>query len=79
MPGLALTDLWETKGAPARNDGAADNAARPVRLEPPANGTILRIVEFPPDIAWRNRTDAREGVRLDRRGARAGRSTRPIR
>jgi len=61
MPGLALTDLWETKGAPARNDGAADNADRPVRLEPPRGGTILRIVEFPPDSAWRGRTDGREG------------------
>jgi hypothetical protein len=61
MPGLALTDLWETKGAPARNEGAADNADRPVRLEPPRNGTILRIVEFPPDSAWRGKTDGREG------------------
>ena len=59
MPGLALTDLWETTGAPARNAGSADNAARPVRLEPPKNGTILRIVEFPPDSQWRNRADAR--------------------
>ncbi len=32
-----------------------------MRLEPPANGTILRIVEFPPDSAWRGRTDGREG------------------
>jgi mannose-6-phosphate isomerase-like protein (cupin superfamily) len=60
MPGLALTDLWETDGAPASNAGKADAAARPVRLEPPASGTILRIVEFPPDSAWRNRADARE-------------------
>ena len=60
MPGLALTDLWETKGAPARNEGATDDADRPVRLEPPRNGTILRIVEFPPDAHWRSRADARE-------------------
>jgi hypothetical protein len=60
MPGLALTDLWETKAAPARNEGSADNADRQVRLEPPRNGTILRIVEFPPDSQWRNRADARE-------------------
>ena len=59
MPGLALTDLWETKGAPARNEGEADNADRPVRLEPPRNGTILRIVEFPPDSQWRSRAGAR--------------------
>jgi mannose-6-phosphate isomerase-like protein (cupin superfamily) len=59
MPGLALTDLWETTGAPANNDGHSDAAARPVRLEPPKNGTLFRIVEFPPDSQWRNRADAR--------------------
>jgi mannose-6-phosphate isomerase-like protein (cupin superfamily) len=53
MPGLALTDLWETKGAPASNEGQADAADRPIRLEPPKNGTILRIVEFPPDTQWK--------------------------
>src|SRR5262245_41990317 len=35
MPGVALTDLWETVGSPASNAGSADAAARPVRLEPP--------------------------------------------
>ena len=59
MPGLALTDLWETRGAPAGNTGLEDAADRPVRLEPPRNGTILRIVEFPPDSQWRERADAR--------------------
>lgn len=63
MPGLALTDLWETKGAPASNAGDADAADRPVHLEPPKNGTILRIVEFPPDSAWRNRTDGKDGFK----------------
>ena len=57
MPGLALTDLWETGAAPASNVGDKDAAARPVRLEPPKNGTILRIVEFPPDSAWRGGAD----------------------
>jgi mannose-6-phosphate isomerase-like protein (cupin superfamily) len=59
MPGLALTDLWETKSAPASNAGSADAAERPVRLEPPKNGTILRVVEFPPDSQWRRSADAR--------------------
>jgi hypothetical protein len=48
MPSLTLTDPWEAATAPASNAGNADAAARPVRLEPPQNGTILRIVEFPP-------------------------------
>lgn len=53
MPGVVLTDLWETASAPADNSGSADAVARPVRLEPPGSGSILRIVEFPPDSAWR--------------------------
>ena len=59
MPGLALTDLWETTGAPANNEGKEDAAKRPVRLEPPAGGTIVRIVEFPPDSQWRGKADAK--------------------
>jgi len=53
MPGLALTDLWETTTAPASNLGSSDAAARPVRLEPPSEGSIFRIVEFPPDSHWK--------------------------
>lgn len=61
--GLFLTDLWETDGAPASNAGDKDAAARPIRLEPPQNGTILRIVEFPPDSAWRGVTDGKAGFK----------------
>jgi hypothetical protein len=60
MPGLSLTDLWQTGSAPADNTGEADAADRPVVLEPPASGTIFRLVEFPPDSAWRGRADAAE-------------------
>jgi hypothetical protein len=63
MPGLALTDLWETGPAPASNEGDRDAASRPVRLEPPRNGTILRIVEFPPDSAGRRGADAKEAFK----------------
>jgi hypothetical protein len=49
VPTFGLTNLWVTDSAPADNTGAADAAARPVVLEPPANGTIFRVVEFPPD------------------------------
>jgi quercetin dioxygenase-like cupin family protein len=49
MPGLALTNLWVTDGAPADNSGQVDGAARPVVLEPPARGSIFRVVDFSPD------------------------------
>ena len=63
FPGLALTDLWETTGAPADNDGHGDAAARPVRLEPPRNGTIFRIVEFPPDSSRPKDADGSAGFK----------------
>jgi len=52
LPGrgdFGLTNLWVTDRSPASNAGSADAAARPVVLEPPANGTIFRVVEFPPE------------------------------
>ncbi len=63
FPGLALTDLWETKGAPASNEGDADAADRPIRLEPPRSGTILRIVEFPPDSTRPRDSDGSAGFK----------------
>ena len=54
LPGradLALTDLWVTDRAPASNAGSADAAKRRMSLEPPMNGSIFRVVEFPPDAA----------------------------
>ena len=60
MPGVALTDLWRTATSPASNAGNKDAAAGKIKLEPPASGTILRIVEFPPDKAWRKTADAKK-------------------
>jgi len=60
MPGLAITDLWRTGSAPASNSGNADSAAGRIKLEPPPSGTILRIVEFPPDAAWRGTADPKK-------------------
>ena len=57
--GVALTDLWRTTTSPALNSGNKDAAAGRIKLEPPGDGTILRIVEFPPDAAWRKTADAK--------------------
>jgi len=58
MPGVALTDLWETLSAPADNRGALDASDRPVRLTAPNPGSIFRLVEFPPDSQWRGVANA---------------------
>ena len=44
-----VTELWETRSAPADNSGNAEVTDHPFRLAPPKNGTVLRIIEYPPD------------------------------
>ncbi len=47
--GLQLTELWETRSAPADNSGAKDAADHERRIEPVGGGTVFRIIEYPPD------------------------------
>lgn len=42
-------ELWETTSTPADNRGSADAIQRGHRLLPPQNGSVLRIIEYPPD------------------------------
>lgn len=49
-PNVSLTDLWITNAMPASNEGDADpTMAAPFQLLPPKNGTVIRILEIPPD------------------------------
>src|SRR5215467_9192885 len=49
-PGSAIvTELWETRSAPADNRGAAEVTDHPFKLAPPKHGSVLRIIEYPPD------------------------------
>lgn len=47
--GLRLTELWETKSMPADIRSPGDAARRERRIEPDANGTVFRVIEYPPD------------------------------
>ena len=47
--GLRLTELWETRSAPADNAGSGDAAAHEKRIEPVNGGTVFRVIEYPPD------------------------------
>lgn len=46
--GIASAVLWITDETPADISGSKDRAARTVGVPPPPNGSILRIVDFPP-------------------------------
>jgi len=47
--GLKLTEIWETRSAPADNSGARDAGDHERRIEPPGGGSVFRIIEYPPD------------------------------
>ncbi|HUD89343.1 MAG TPA: hypothetical protein VMR17_23045, partial [Xanthobacteraceae bacterium] len=42
-------ELWETARTPADNRGNDDAIARGHRLPPPQNGSVFRVIEYPPD------------------------------
>ena len=46
---VTVTELWETRASPADNRGNADPIDHPFRLMPPKNGTVFRIIAYPPD------------------------------
>jgi hypothetical protein len=49
-PGYRAVNVWRTEEAPARI-GASDTTAQHKGILPPRNGTILRIIDFPPEPA----------------------------
>jgi naringenin degradation protein FdeH len=49
--GNALTMLWVTAESPVDVAGSADRAETKVGVPPPPNGSIFRIVDFPPAAA----------------------------
>jgi hypothetical protein len=47
--GVVSTLLWATDELPADISGTADRAEREIGVPPPPNGSIFRVVEFPPE------------------------------
>jgi len=52
--GLVSTLLWVTDERPAEVSGG-DRAAREIGVPPPPNGSIFRVVDFPPESGTRSR------------------------
>jgi hypothetical protein len=63
QPNFAVTDFWKTAGTPADNGNATarDPCGLPIQVVPPANGTVFRIVQFPPDTDWAAKAAAMGG------------------
>ena len=56
--GIVSTLLWVTDETPADISGSADRAAREIGVPPPPNGSILRVVDFPPESAAKQADNA---------------------
>lgn len=46
--GVAFYEIWNTAGSPVRVDNGADPTGRPLQIEPPEQGSIIRFVDFGP-------------------------------
>ena len=55
--GIVSTLLWVTDETPADISGSADRAAREIAVPPPPNGSILRVVDFPPESEGGSKID----------------------
>jgi mannose-6-phosphate isomerase-like protein (cupin superfamily) len=45
---IVVTELWETRSAPADNNGHDDPSAHPLHVQPPTMGSVFRIISYPP-------------------------------
>ena len=60
-PGYSSARVWATSATPASIRNVADTVHwLPQALEPPAGGSVCRIVTFPPDSSWRGKVGAGE-------------------
>jgi mannose-6-phosphate isomerase-like protein (cupin superfamily) len=48
-PGYRVTNLWATEAAPARINADNDGLAGLNGVMPPRHGTVLRMIDFPPE------------------------------
>ena len=57
-PGFASTRLWVTSETPARVTGIRETLHLPHTIEPPKNGSVCRVVEFPPEASYLKKISA---------------------
>ena len=58
-PGVQINNVWRVHESPAALAGNDDTApaAERLGLEPPAKGSVFRVIEFPPEKDWIDKID----------------------
>jgi mannose-6-phosphate isomerase-like protein (cupin superfamily) len=57
-PGYWQRQVWVTRETPAPIDGEIDPTVGFATLLPPKNGSVIRVIEFPPDKTFIDKVDA---------------------
>ena len=49
VPGTVFYEIWNSAASPAVLDNASDPTAKPLQLSPGPMGSVIRVVDIPPD------------------------------
>lgn len=56
-PGVAINNIWRVHESPASLAGNEDTTTGTIGLEPPKNGSVFRVINFPPEKGWIDKVD----------------------
>jgi len=81
QPNFAVTDFWRTAATPADNGAVTSNdpCGLPIQVAPPTNGSVFRVVQFPPDKNWAAKAAAMGGSVAIDETAKAANTGGPVR
>ena len=57
-PGVEIHNLWVLDESPAKVHGPEESVDRKIGLLPPKNGSVFRVIKFPPEKDWIDDVDA---------------------
>src|SRR5262245_53915496 len=49
VPGTFFHEIWNTASSPVVVDNGADPTLKPLQLQPSPQGSLIRVVDIPPD------------------------------
>jgi mannose-6-phosphate isomerase-like protein (cupin superfamily) len=78
---FAVTDFWKSTSIPADNgpSTAPDPCRLPIQVAPPEDGSVFRVVQFPPDKDWAAKAAAMGGSVAIDETAKAAPTGGPVR
>jgi mannose-6-phosphate isomerase-like protein (cupin superfamily) len=81
QPNFAVTDFWKAAATPIDNGAqtSEDPCRLPIQVAPPANGSVFRVVQFPPDKEWAAKAAAMGGSVAIDETAKAANTGGPVR